>query len=114
MHPLDILDHIVDVLITRLDPKFLVDNCMHLRDSEPALEKKLDLFLNLLVRDDVTVLDLNLVVVVHAHRPGPEVSDTVLTPLELAVDRAICQQGLLKLDSLVELFVSSCSSVAAE
>jgi hypothetical protein len=67
VHPLDILDHIVDILITRLDPKLLVDNGMHLRDSEPALEKKLDLLLNLLVRDDVTVLDLNLVVVVHAH-----------------------------------------------
>lgn len=114
MHPLDILDHIVDVLITRLDPKLLVDNGMHLRDSEPALEKKLDLFLNLLVRDDVTVFDLNLVVVVHAHRARPEVPHTVLTPLELAVDRAVCQQGLLKLDSLVKLFISSCSSIATE
>ena len=59
------------------------------------------------------VLDLDGVIVVHAHGTGPEVAHAVLTPLELAMDRAVSQQRLLELNALVYLFVPASTSIAS-
>lgn len=114
MHPFDIFDHIVYVLVAGLDPELFVDDRVHLRDGETALEEQFDLLLDLLVRDDVPVFDLYRVVVVHTHGAGPQVAHAVLAPFELAMDWAVGEQGLFQLDALVQLFVTAGSSVATE
>ena len=61
----DVTYHVVHILVAALDSELLINDRMHLGDGEPAFQEEFDLLLNLLVVDNVLVLNLYRMVVVH-------------------------------------------------
>lgn len=87
----DVTYHVVHILVAALDSELLINNGMHLGDGEPAFQEEFDLLLNLLVVDNVLVLNLDRVVMVHFDGSGSQVADSILHPLEFAPDWAISE-----------------------
>ena len=65
----DVTYHVVHILVAALDSELLINNGMHLGDGEPAFQEEFDLLLYLLVIDNVLVLNLDRMVVVHLDGP---------------------------------------------
>lgn len=68
---------------------------MHLSHSQPTLDEKFNLILDLFVTDNVLVFNLNAMVVVHADVSRAQITDAVGTPLKLARNGAVRQQRIL-------------------
>jgi hypothetical protein len=66
---------------------------MHLCDRQPAFQKQLQLLFNLLIVDNVTIFDLNRMIMMHSDGARPEVPDPVRAPFEFTANRAIREQG---------------------